>query len=290
MIKKTRGAAIVASLLLCASGAQATITLTVEGTVSSLDSEICSQSTGICSDTVTAIAPLSISYTASFANQFDEFDVYSHTTTQGDTIYDSQSAQSSIVDSSDYDHVPLVPALPAPNLTAEQFATGTDSSYQDVFGVSTGKTLKTHADGSAYASVEFAEIDASQNWSTTTADGTFLATSYGVEVDPFILNIAQSPGDVAVPISVDAMYAQMLKQFESGAIIDLDVTYDITNSTTDITEDDYYAGSGLMVSLTNDVSPVPEPAPLALQLAGLLAGGVLALRRRLRAARGARHS
>ena len=84
------------------------------------------------------------------------------------------------------------------------------------------------------------------------------------------------------------MYAQMLNQFESGATIDPDVMHDITNTTTGIIEDDYCAGSGRIVSLSNDVSPVPEPAGLTVQLASLLAGGVLVLRRRSGAARGAR--
>ena len=282
---------IYATLLLAAAmviGPQVAAATTVGLSLSlnSLDSTVCTGAPQDCTETIADIAPITTSYTRTFKSSFDGYYNDDFDFGNGKTLHSTLSQQSSNPDLAGLDPDPVFAFLPPVNVTAEQLATGTNSSVLEAFTLDAGKSILTQ-DGAITRSRLSGDLFETQQWATTLPGGSWLSSSYGVDFGLFYSSAPMTFADLATPISYGEFEARLKEQFLSGGDIDVSVTYLVQDQSNAFLQIDTYTGVAHLTSL-DGIAAVPEvPAPLTM-LAGLLMVGLQRFRKSAQRARAPR--
>jgi hypothetical protein len=255
--------------------------------LNALDSTVCTGASPDCTETLADIAPITTSYTRDFKSSFDgsynnDFDLGN-----GRTLHSSHSEQGSNPALTGLDPDPVFAFLPPVNVTAEQLATGTNTSVLEAFVLDAGKSIVTK-DGDIVHSRVSGDLFETQQWATIPPGGAWLSSSYSVDFSLFDTRVPMTLADLATPMSYGEFDARLKEQFLSGGDIFVSVTYILDDQANAFEQIDTYSGVAHLTSL-DGLAPVPEaPVPL-MMLTGLLMVGLQRLRRSAQRAR-ARHS
>lgn len=248
-------------------------TLGLSISLTSLDSSICTGASLDCTETSTDIVPIAISYSRSFESAFDEFSTSEIPLSGGRTAHQSASGLGSNPPLTGSDPDPVFAFLPPVNITAEQFATGTDGVVNEAFFVNAGKVVITQPDGGISRSLVSGDLFESQQWATRLSDGAWVSSQYSVQFSLFSAHVPMTVDDVATPMTFGEFQTRLEQQYFSGGDIPVYLGYVWYDGENSFEEIDSYSGVAHITSL-NGLAPVPEaPAPLSM-LAGLLVVGV----------------
>lgn len=269
---KIHAGLLLAATLVSAPHSASAATLGLSVTLSSLDSNVCNPATGECTETTQDIAPVEFGYSRSFDPRFDGFAANDWSPRPGKTIHQSGSFQSLSVESTRFDHDPLLAFLPAVNITAEQFATGTNSNFNEYFQVEAGKTVITQEGRGITLSEVSGELLESQQWTTTLASGAWLSTGYSIEFSLYENPVPMTVDDVATPTSFASFEAMLEQQLLSGGDIPVYVGYTLFDGANLVSRTDSYVGVAHLTSL-DGLAPVPDAPAALMLLAGLLVIG-----------------
>jgi len=251
--------------------------------LNSLDSTVCTGAPQDCTETIANIAPITTSYTRTFKSSFDGYSSYDVDFGNGKTLHATQSQQGSNPHLAGLDPDPVFAFLPPVNVTAEQLATGTNSSVLEGFTLDAGKSIVTQ-DGDIVRSSVSGDLFETQQWATIPPGGAWLSSSYTVDFGLFYSPAPMTFADLATPISYGEFEARLREQFLSGGDIDVSVTYLVQDQSSAFLQIDTYTGVAHLTSL-DGIAAVPEaPAPLTM-LAGLLVVGLQRFRRSAQRAR-----
>jgi len=277
-----------ATLLLAAAtviGPQVAAATTVGLSLSlnSLDSTVCTGASQDCTETIADIAPITTSYTRTFKSSFDGYFNYDVDLGNGQMMHSAESEQGSNPDLAGLDPDPVFAFLPPVNVTAEQLATGTNSSVLEAFTLDAGKSIVTQ-DGDIVRSRVSGDLFETQQWATIPPGGAWLSSSYTVDFGLFYAPVPMTFADLATAMSYGEFEARLREQFLSGGDIDVSVTYVLQDQSKAFQQVDTYTGIAHLTSL-DGVAAVPEtPVPLTM-LTGLLLVGVQRFRKSAQRAR-----
>ena len=266
-----------ATLLLAAAtviGPQVAAATTVGLSLSlnSLDSTVCTGASPDCTETIADIAPITTSYTRTFKSSFDGYYNYDFDLGDGRTVHSAESEQGSNPDLTGLDPDPVFAFLPPVKVTAEQLATGTNSSVLEAFTLDAGKSIVTQ-DGDIIRSRVSSDLFETQQWGTIPPGGAWLSSSYTVDFGLFYTPVPMTFADLATPMSYGEFETRLKEQFLSRGDIFVYVTYILDDQSNAFQQIDTYTGVAHLTSL-DGIAPVPEaPVPLTM-LTGLLVVGL----------------
>ncbi len=252
------------------SAGATTVGLTLN--LNSLDSTVCTGASPDCTETLADIAPITTSYTRTFKSSFDGYYNNDFDLGNGRTLHSSLSEQGSNPPLSGLDPDPVFAFLPPVNMTAEQLATGTNTSVLEAFELDAGKSIVTQ-NGDIVRSSVSSDLFETQQWGTIPPGGAWLSSSYTVDFGLFYTPVPLTFADLATPTTYGEFEARLKEQFLSGGDIFVSVTYILYDQANAFQQIDTYTGVAHLTSL-DGLAPVPEAPVPFMMLTGLLVVGL----------------